>query len=1127
MSLRAELVAEVKKYLVGPREPDELLPGPPAHPADYYTSGILFPRNAKPDSLDTDDLEAGGSDGETVEDVGAPSPPQTKQNSMGLRVDIRDGADSVDLDVDYAKYRRTENGWKRIPLAHAWRHHSIRLGERKGLIKIRGDDGSEEADLRWVLDEGRDGHERHRVLSCFLSNAASWIEYDGGGGFESVRTENSHRTIFQPSIRIYSTRPVFRNYRPHARGGLRTAEDQSLDLLFADTVSFGRGSNCAAVWEQRDEPLWVRTEFVPTYTAPDVGKESGGDGRPGIEMRRLSYAEDDNDELYRRQFAEAIRPLIDSYGRWIDAEEQKIPALSRNTGFRAEIARSHIRRCRDACARMSEGLEFLLAEDNKKTRLAFALANRAMLYQRLYYDYSLRVAKGEAPARRPNPAASDAAWYPFQMAFLVMNVRGIADESSGERDTVDLLWFPTGGGKTEAYLAVAAFAMIYRRTKGGDGNDGLGVSVIMRYTLRLLTLQQFERASTLMCALEFIRRDNPKYSLGDDPFLIGLWVGQNLTPNTSRQSKNAISGEERDSIHSEGSPVQHTHCPWCGTRVDARCYAVDGKSGWTVAHCSSKSCFFSSRDKTETKRALPVVTVDADIYRRCPAMIIATVDKFARMPYKEQTASLFGRVDRYCGRHGFLTAGDWCGAQSGHRDARIMRISELDGPDLIIQDELHLITGPLGSMVGLYETAVDYLSRRGLGDGAAGPKIITSTATIRGADDQVRKIFNRDPPRVFPPPGIRRADSFFWWESGRSGRQYVGTSFSHRSAKYSLARIYASLLQTVKASSGSLEPREVDPYWTLVCYFNSIRELGGAIRLVEDDVVSNIGFIADALRGGQEKRQPGRPHDGLEELTGRITQAGIRDIRKKLGRTVDDPGCISTLLATNMISVGIDIERLGMMVVNGQTKSVSEYIQATGRIGRKPGIPGLVFTLYNPYKPRDLSHYEDFTGYHSMLQRYVEPSTLTPFSVGSIERGMHAVLISMTRLSTRSLSHNEYAGRLEMDHAADAISFILDRHERVQQVGRDDKCHQYTRRYLEAFVDNWRRLVRQARSDDGAAAKICYSRPSDQGRVAGGSPAVMLADFGTPIGDTNDFPKATPNSMRNVEREVRLRYRGE
>ena len=1104
MSLRNDLVGEVRKYLVGPREPDEVLH---ERPEEYYTSGILFPRDAEVDSFDTENPEVDGYDEVEEKNVSIQVEPLTRQSSMGLHVNIRDGVNRVGLEIIYSKYTNANGCWRR--LAPVRENHTIALDKREDRIDIRGAGGTVEAELRWKLGEVGYGSEKHRVLNCSLSNAATWIKHKTGSDFASAKDQNSRGTIFQPSIRIHSDRPIFSDHWLRAGGVLHTAENKSLDLIFANTAYYGRGSNCAAVWEREIEPRWVATEFVPTYVAPGIGKESdGSDGRPSrIDMHRLSYTEGDyRDGQYMKHLEKTIRPLTDSYGEWIGAEKKGIRNLDKNAKLTA-AANDHIHKCTEAHRRMEDGLEFLLDANNEKARLAFALANRAMLWQRIRYEYSLMVAEGRKPSCRNPTEPEQAFWYPFQLAFFVMNVRGIADESSGERDVVDLLWFPTGGGKTEAYLAVAAFAMIYRRLKANGKDGGLGVSVIMRYTLRLLTLQQFERASTLMCALEFIRINHPEYGLGEDPFLIGLWVGYNLTPNTAEKSRKAIDGERRGDRILEGSPVQHTHCPWCGDRIDAYCYAVDSRSDWTIVHCKNKSCFFYSRNKTDTKRALPVLTVDDDIYRRCPAMIIATVDKFARMPYKEKIASIFGRVDRRCGKHGFLAPGDGCGARS-HRDSSIIRIHKLDGPDLIIWDELHLISGPLGSMVGLYETAVDYLSRRG----TTVPKIIASTATIRGADDQARKIFNRKRPHKFPPPGTRREDSFFWWELKDRGRQYVGTSFSYRSAKYSLARIYASLLQTAKTAIAAHGTDVVDPYWTLVGYFNSIRELGGAIRLVEDDVVDNIKFIAETLHGGQERRDPGRPSDGLEELTGRKGQAEILEIRRNLCKTVNIPGCISTLLATNMISVGIDIKRLGVMVVNGQTKSVSEYIQATGRIGRTRDVPGLVFTLYNPYKPRDLSHYEDFYGYHSMLQRYVEPSTLTPFSVGSVERGMHAVLTAMVRLSTPRLSGNYSASRFDVDGARDAISFILDRYEQVQQVGPDTNCYREIKKHLETFVCEWEKSVRQTDN----ATKICYTGADDH--------LTMLSDFGAPP-DKVDFPRSTPDSLRNVERQVNLLYK--
>jgi len=324
--------------------------------------------------------------------------------------------------------------------------------------------------------------------------------------------------------------------------------------------------------------------------------------------------------------------------------------------------------------------------------------------------------------------------------------------------------FQQAGGKTEAYLGVAAFAMILRRLRG-DGTTGDGVSVIMRYTLRLLTLQQFERASTLICALEFLRRTDSKNGLGTEPFLIGLWVGWTLTPNSWQQSQEVLQSLKKNiyAETSEGSPVQNIFCPWCGHKITPRNYDINPQTKWTISHCADRKCFFYDSDLRETKHALPIVTVDTDIYRRCPSMIIATVDKFARMPYRPEIASIFGRAIKYCERDGFLShPEDSCGVTTRHNDGkRVINIEAIDPPDLIIQDELHLITGPLGSMIGLYETAVDFLCSRQIEGRELKPKIIASSATVRGVDDQIRKLFNRHPPQKFPPPGVDKSDSFF------------------------------------------------------------------------------------------------------------------------------------------------------------------------------------------------------------------------------------------------------------------------------------------------------------------------------------------------------------------------------
>lgn len=1128
MNIRNDLVSEVRKYLVGPRDEKEILSEPPI---ERYSLGILFPRGADTDALDADDFDTSTEDGETT-DTRDLATPQVRPSAIGLRADIMDGVKTVDVEIAYGKYLNAEEGWKRVPLQNNCRH-TVNLSKSKGKVDILGSDGTPDAHLSWTFDVKTIKGTSYRVLNIFLENGRVWTDYDKkNDNFDTVRTINNVNSIFQPRLVIRSTVDAFQRQKPKS-GRIQTAEDYALDLTFRNTAVFGVGFNCAATWDNHYSPTWVGTEMMPEYDAPAIGKESlGNDKRPSsVKMHPLAYAAKDSDEAYRRQFEECLRPIVVSYKNWIDSEKIKLAVLKRARSHHTAAAQDSIRHCQEVHKRMKNGLEFLLAEGNEAVRLAFALSNRAMLYQRIYYERSTQILKNRNSYQLQDPSNPNntSRWYPFQIAFFLMNVRGIAKTESLDRHEVDLLWFPTGGGKTEAYMAIAAFAMIHRRLKNKKEN-GLGTAVIMRYTLRLLTLQQFERASTLMCALEFLRRSNPQYGLGSDPFLLGLWVGGKLTPNSVDESRAAIA--DLKSGHgarpSNSSPMQLIRCPWCATLLDPHCYNVNKNRTWTVVHCKNKSCFFSSSSKEDTDHALPIVTVDTDIYRRCPAMIVATVDKFARMPYRPEISSIFGKVERYCSRHGFLTADAHCGAVSGHKDAKIMAIDPLDGPDLIIQDELHLITGPLGSMVGLYETAVDYLSRRPQANGWASPKIIGSTATIRGASEQIRRIFNRKVTRKFPPPGIDKNDSFFWWESSKIGRKYVGVSFSHRSSKYTLAKIYAVLLQQVKSMSVSLDRDQIDPYWTLVGYFNSLRELGGAIRLVEDDVASNIRFITHHIPEymGVEDRDPGRPHDGLEELTGRITQSGIREIRENLEKKMGEGGCINTLLATNMISVGVDIERLGMMVVNGQTKNASEYIQATGRIGRRPQIPGLIITLYNPYKPRDLSHYEDFTGHHSLLQNNVEPSTLTPFSVGSWERGIHAVLISMIRLSKPHLSNRKHAHNFESNDASDAIEFIMNRYLSVQQVDHDDMRYIRAEKYLKSFTDNWIRLIQHVNEKETGSDGVWYHNPYRKTKFSsvGYNRNVLMEEFSKYRDEPGRFTKATPESLRDVERAVRLRY---
>lgn len=623
-----------------------------------------------------------------------------------------------------------------------------------------------------------------------------------------------------------------------------------------------------------------------------------------------------------------------------------------------------------------------------------------------------------------------------------MNLAGIVDPEHADRKVVDLLFFPTGGGKTEAYLGLAAFTMALRRLRDPSIHSA-GLSVIMRYTLRLLTLDQLGRAATLMCALELERQQDVE-KLGLWPFEIGLWVGQKATPNrmgvkgkdnqySARRRTIAFQNDDRR----RPSPIPLENCPWCGTKYSRDSFQLlptpDEPTDLRV-FCTSRRCDFHPRRQ---RRGLPILAVDDPIYRRLPAFIIATVDKFANLPWVGETAGLFGRVSRYDG-DGFYGASRKGVGRALERP--------LAPPDLIIQDELHLISGPLGTLVGLYETAIDALCSSPVGGAGPRPKIVASTATVRRAEKQIRGLFGRAVVQIFPPPGPDRRNSFFAETAPpevRDPRSYVGIAAQGRNLKVVLLRVYVALLaagqKAWRDNGGPRNPENpADPYMTLVGYFNSLRELGGSRRIVEDEVRSRLvdyGFrrrrVGEA-RGLFADRK--KLHDP-RELTSRVSTAEVADTKRRLDLTFhDDKERLDVALATNMISVGLDITRLGLMVVLGQPKTASEYIQATSRVGRDDSRPGLVIALLNVHRPRDRSHYERFTAWHESFYRAVEATSVTPFSPRAIDRGLAAVVVALARLGHEGMTAPLGAAairqlRSELDYVAEVIARRAEGHD--------------------------------------------------------------------------------------------------
>jgi hypothetical protein len=834
----------------------------------------------------------------------------------------------------------------------------------------------------------------------------------------------------------------------------------SMDLLFRHRRAFALGHGTAGDWN-RDEALsesgavdWVAAVAVPDYELkPIVPRTTPFDQSRSLELS-MGFLHDAGGSDPTRAIPAAMGELVDDYEGWIVEQEGRIAGLS---GPLSDAASANLKNCRTCLERMRRGVEVLRTKPD--ALMAFRLMNKAMFVQQHHSRLPRRTREDDMPEGPGN--GYDKRWRPFQLGFILMNLASAYDPHDAERHIVDLIWFPTGGGKTEAYLGLSAFTILLNRLNG----EAAGCTVLMRYTLRLLTAQQFQRASALTLALEMLRRDQDLGAdLGDVPISIGLWVGRSLSPNSRDDARARLRQLQQDKY--AANPFQVLQCPWCGVDFTDRAKLgyeevrpLDGGARTVAFVCPDEHCDFS-----KAKMGLPILVVDEDIYATPPTILIGTVDKFAQVAWSSETGRIFGIG------------------------------TNAPPPSLVIQDELHLISGPLGTVVGLYETAIDRLCSR---DGHI-HKIVASTATIRRAAEQCRDLYARDC-FEFPPQAIRSGDSYFAFEDvGAPGRRYVGfMGNAVKSHQTALVRACSPLLQNVCYPLTEDQEREraiVDPYGTLVWYFNSLRELGHAATLC-------VGDIPEFLKGYCHRRgirpESRRYIREIVELTSRRgaeeIPAILQQLEVKWRLKPSGPPPVDVLLSTNMIAVGVDVSRLGVIVMSGQPKGTSEYIQASSRVGRQ--FPGLVLTVYTQTKSRDRSHYERFVAYHQSLYRHVEPTSVTPFSPQARERGLMGVFVALARLLAE-VEDPAAIGSFASD-VEDQIEAILERVELVDGEEADD-----TRKELEAALQHWRAY-----------------KPPEWGKMAGVPTSLTLMyPFGSAPDDANQREAwAVPTSMRNVD----------
>lgn len=1035
-SVRDEVLQTLTRNFFGPAggDAETFTAADRETPVSRYMTGILFPSDttlppAEDDGgLDGDSKQQSAEDEARLSMCNAPNP-----SSYGLSFACRRDAGTLRLSVACGIYSLERDAaglplrWTRRPLSEVRtvRVHAERRVEKIGLapgleLRVTFRPPDRQGDLpvtATLVNTHSPKNVRWDELStiCFFQCS---LAAAGGEG--------------EPSPFVERRTKDTRNLEKELRHAL---------VLYRHARLYAVGHGCAADWDPKDErrpPTTVRMTFIPVHDVfPLVPPKD--EGLPDLPLARLAKED-------FKTTAARLTKIADAYEKWFEDRRTEVDGISEE--FR-DVAKEQMEGCVTSARRIRKGIEAL---SDPVVFQAFQLSQRTMLE---VFARSAWLKDHNCDPAHPPTHGDEHAWRPFQMAFFLQALESLVNEASTDRDVCDLLWFPTGGGKTEAYLGLTALELFHRRLRApaGDVSRGGGTAVLMRYTLRLLTADQFARAAMMICAAEHIRRREPR-TAKTAPITIGLWVGDGATPNSLKSAAAAL-----NALHAgqglapdQSSPIKLKRCPWCGTALESADYGMAPGGSAVVVRCrNTKGCDFHS--------GIPAVTVDEQIYGERPSLVIGTVDKFARLPWEQRAGALFSTD----GMH--------------------------PPPGLIIQDELHLISGPLGTIAGLYEAAVDQLCTRG----GIVPKLVASTATIRNAESQVRQLFGRRFAQ-FPQPLLDARDSFFARESReKPARRFAGLFTPGKTPLTAFIRMTGSLGHAAFASNAA--DADKDPYWTQVAYFNSLRELGGAVARVYDDVADYMKTCA-TLDGTAPAF---REFQAVEELTSRADQQKLDEVRDRLWEKKGKGEPFDMVLCSNMISVGLDVPRLGLMAVVGQPKTTAEYIQASSRIGRSH--PGLVVTLYNWTRSRDRSHYERFVPYHSRLYAEVEATSVTPYSSRSRDRALHAVLIAVTRHSVPGLGANDGAGRFNRSSGPEAAA-IQSLRERITRIEDDPVDRQAALDHLDRITAAWERIAGAARGT------LVYRDPNDPDKS-------LLVPFEDHVDHLPGFP--TMNNMRNVD----------
>lgn len=980
-------------------------------PSKKYAAGLLYPQEKDYSQFSDDEVESITKDFKVSkeqeekdsEDENIVSTQNLKkQSTMGFTFAVPNDADELIVDFSggqYTKYSTSNNIFNTHLQSQAsgkivpwWVRKTI---HSKKVVNLNRDNKLEEETLNLLTLD----NEKITNLNLTLYSYIRKVKLNNKNKSLKIVTitlnnkttpdNEEHSIIFQSDLKVsLNNNKSFEKY-PDASDmeAHISPEEKKFELLYLNEKNYAFGHDCSTSWsEENNEVREIKTTFLPEYEIKTMTPDIEIDGKL-IEIHHAELACAKSFE----QISKILEPLINGYKNWYDKLlKLAVPEYYEST------KEKNLKEIKESIERIDSGINLL---KNKEVLEIFQLSNLAMLMQMhngrkirkillnkktntFFIDNALNHFSGlnfdsmtslkesinqEFKSSPSNSIYKTSKWRGFQIAFLLQSLDSIVNKDSEQRDIVDLIWFPTGGGKTEAYLAVSAFSIFYRRYL--DPTD-TGVDVMMRYTLRLLTADQFQRSARLICSMDYLRSHFPDL-FGHYEISIGLWVGASTSPNKIKYAKETLRNSERETKNK----FILESCPWCGTEMavvkDSNLrshyhgyeYKKDFKS-----YCPDENCHFHDK--------LPIYFIDEQIYETPPSFLIGTIDKFVQLTWVPEARSIFG-LDK-----------------EGERVK--------SPPNLIIQDELHLISGPLGSLAGFYELIIEELCTDKRYYQISKPKIISATATIKASQEQIKSVFGREKSSLFPPSGLDINDNFFSTvlvdkESGKpmSGRKYIGVYTSTQGKLQTQVQTTTSLI----TATNELSDDEKDPFYTLLSFYNSINDIGKARILLEQDIKNNIDNFYK-----KRKINKGRIiRDGhIKELTSRLENGEVSKSISELKKPYSTVGnsSIDVCLASNIIEVGVDIDRLSLMTINGQPKSSSQYIQVSGRVGRKTNErPGLVVTIYNPQNSSDKSHFEHFNEYHQKLYSQVEVSSVTPFSQFSINRGLPAVLIAFMRQS--------------------------------------------------------------------------------------------------------------------------------